>query len=389
MRIVKKILVGIIVLTTVSFSNTVKTLYDNKIPDTIKVKIKYKGKDLANFLDYVFIKTVKGNIREKPTTSSKVIIQAPFNTKFRALSKIQVRDRIWYEIEVENQGEKKIAYVSEKIVTYKGFRFEKMVSRISDLENFISDSNEKGLQLVSTNSYKPNPYNEDMEREKDKYGISIDQNIEGKYESEDLELHIPDRSIMRILSEEGEYVNVNIEAIKESPIKIKKSYITKYPNISKGFKKIIVADIENQNLGIFEKIDNEWNLISYIYGKTGLESILGFETPRGSYIIPMVKYEMEYTDNYGRDSGMARYAIRFSGGGYLHGTPLEHVEDGNKDFFLNEKEDGLGTYKGTRKCIRNTEEHAKFLFDWILEGQKRNTNSNFQYPKENVMFIIF
>lgn len=389
MRIVKKILVGIIVLTTVSFSNTVKALYDNKIPDTIKVKIKYKGKDLAKFLDYVFIKTVKGNIREKPTTSSKIIMQAPFNTKFRVLSKIQVRDSIWYEIEVENQGEKKIAYVSEKIVTYKGFRFEKMVSRISDLEKFISDSNEKGLQLVSTNSYKPNPYNEDMEREKDKYGISIDQNIEGKFEPEDLELHVPDRSIMRVLSEEGEYVNVNIEAIEESPIKIKKSYITKRPNISKGFKKIIVADIENQNLGIFEKIDNEWNLISYIYGKTGLESILGFETPRGSYVIPMVKYEMEYTDNYGRDSGMARYAIRFSGGGYLHGTPLEHVEDGNKDFFLNEKEDGLGTYKGTRKCIRNTEEHAKFLFDWILEGQKRNTNSNFQYPKENVMFIIF
>ncbi|MDP0488199.1 MAG: L,D-transpeptidase, partial [Fusobacterium sp. JB020] len=238
-------------------------------------------------------------------------------------------------------------------------------------------------------SYKPNPYNKDMNREKDKYGVSLDQNIIGKYEPENLTLHVPDRSIMAVLSEGKKYAMVDIEGIKESPIKIEKSYITTRPNIGKGFKKAIAVDLKNQNLGIFEKINGEWTLISYIYGKTGLESTLGFETPRGSFVVPNVKYEMEYRDNFGRDSGMARYAIRFSGGGYLHGTPLEHVEDKNKDFFLDEKERGLGTYRGTRKCIRNTEEHARFLFDWVLEGTKRNISSNYQRPKDNVMFVIF
>lgn len=142
-------------------------------------------------------------------------------------------------------------------------------------------------------------------------------------------------------------------------------------------------------MGAFEKVGDNWYLISYIYGKTGIESELGFETPRGSYIVPLLKYEMGYRGLYGEDAGIARYAIRFSGGGYLHGTPIEHDEKDNEDFFLLQKENGLGTFKGTRKCIRNTVSHSKFLFDWIMGDSKRNLNSNYQSPAENVVFIIF
>ncbi|MFK4785110.1 L,D-transpeptidase family protein [Fusobacterium sp. MFO224] len=386
MSIKKRLLIVLfLMMTTLSFSSTVKAVYENKIPSTIRTQIKYKGSDLPKLLNYVFIKTVKGNIRKRPSSSSTVILRAPFNTKFKALEKIQVRKNIWYKVQVGNE----IGYVSGKIVHFKQFRFEEMESRIKKLEKFIDENNKKGLKLVSINSYKPNPYNKDMSRKKDKYGVSLDQNIIGEYKPENLILHVPDRSIMAVLSEQGKYAMVDVEGIKESPLQIDKSYIANYPNIAKGFKKAIAVDLRNQNLGIFEKINGKWSLVSYIYGKTGLESTLGFETPRGSYVVPNVKYEMEYRDNYGRDSGMARYAIRFSGGGYLHGTPLEHIENKNKDFFLDEKERGLGTYRGTRKCIRNTEEHARFLFDWVLEGQNRNINSNYQRPKDNVMFVIF
>lgn len=386
MNIKKKLLIGLLfTVTTLSFSNTIKAVYDNKIPSNIKADIKYKGSDLPKLLDYVFIKTVKGNIRKSPSTGSGIILRAPFNTKFRALEKIQVRKRIWYKVQVG----KEIGYISGGVVHFKQFRFEKMLSEIDTLENFINENNKKGLKLATTHSYKPNPYNKGMNRTKDKYGVSLDQNIIGEYNPANLTLHIPDRSIMAILSEGKKYAMVNVEGIKESPLKIEKSHITKRPNISRGFRKVITVDIKNQNLAAFEKINGEWTLVSYIYAKTGLESALGFETPRGSYVVPDVKYEMEYRDNFGRNSGMARYAIRFSGGGYLHGTPLALVENKNKDFFLDEKERGLGTYKGTRKCIRNTEEHARFLFDWVLEGKNRSIKSNYQRPKENVMFIIF
>ena len=42
-------------------------LYDNKIPENIKTDIRYKGDDLPELLDYVFIKTKYGNVRKFPT----------------------------------------------------------------------------------------------------------------------------------------------------------------------------------------------------------------------------------------------------------------------------------------------------------------------------------
>lgn len=263
-----------------------------------------------------------------------------------------------------------------------------MLERIQNVEKFITEKNNEKIKLASTNSYLPNPYNKDMKRAKDKYGISIDQNIVGIYEKENIELHIPDRSILSVEKINGNYAEVKVEGIKESPLKIQKKYLSYRPNIEKGFKKAVVVDVENQNLGVFEKVDNSWILISYIYAKTGIESELGFETPRGSYIVPMLKYEMGYRGLYGEDAGIAKYAIRFSGGGYLHGTPIEHIEESNEDFFLNQKETGLGTFKGTRKCIRNTVSHSKFLFDWMMEDAKRNENSNYQAPPENIIFIV-
>ena len=372
------------ILTGVMQAAVVQT-YDNKIPETIKTDIKYKGEDLPELLNYIFIKTKFGNVRRSATGTSQIIYQIPFNHKLQVLEKISQTPeskQFWYKVATPNG----VGYISSVYCEERVFRFEKMVSRINDVEKFIEENNTAGVELASTNSYVPNPYNKDMLRKKDKYGTSLDQNIIGKYNDE--LIYIPDRSVLSIISEGKTEAQVKVEGIKEFPLTIEKKYLSRKPRVYEGFKKAIVADIDNQNLAAFEKINDEWVLISYIYGKTGIESVLGFETPRGSFIVPMLKYEMGYRGNYGEDLGIARYAIRFSGGGYLHGTPIDYPEEPNKEFFLLQKETGLGTFKGTRKCIRNTEAHAKFLFEWILNGEK-DIRYNEQYPKENVMFIIF
>ncbi len=373
-----------------TFSNqmttTAKTIttYTNGIDESIPVDIKYKGDDLPDFLDYVFIKTKSASVRQAPSIRAYEVHRALFNEKFLLLSKLESEGRIWYKVRFSNG----VGFLPDIAGDVRTFRFEKMVERINDVESFINENNKKKQVVASTNSYAPNPYNKDMDREKDKYGISIDQNIIGVYKPENLELHIPDRSILTVLKKGKTTSEVKVEGIPESPLVIENKYISNYPKVSKGFNKVIAADIANQNLGVFEKINGEWTLISYAYVKTGLESLLGFETPRGSFIVPTIKYEMGYRDLYGKDAGIARYAVRFSGGGYMHGTPLEHVEGFNNDLFIEQKEKGLGTYKGTRKCIRTTIEHGKFLFEWIL-GKNRNINYNDQHPSENVAFIIF
>lgn len=391
----KKILTGIMAFTLFTTAleaaqpkktgSRIVKLYDNQIPDNVKTDIKYKGEDLPELLDYIFVKTKFGNVRKSPSGSSQIIYQLPFNHKLQVMEKIkqsETSETFWYKVKTPYG----IGYISSIYCEDRSFRFEKMLERINDVEKFINDNNAAGIKLASTNSYIPNPYNKDMLRIKDKYGTSLDQNIIGEYNGE--KIYIPDRSVLSVLSEGKKQAEVKVEGIPEFPLIIEKKYLTEKPVISNGFKKAIVADIENQNLAAFEKVDGEWVLISYIYGKTGIESILGFETPRGSFIIPMVKYEMGYRGTYGEDLGIARYAIRFSGGGYLHGTPVDYPEEPNKDFFLLQKETGLGTFKGTRKCIRNTVDHAKFLFEWVL-GDNKNITRNEQYPKENTMFIIF
>lgn len=382
-RILKGIVVFLLAVSTLQGA-TLET-YDNKIPESIKVDLRYKGEDLPEYLDYVFIKTKVGNVRKSATGTSMLIYQIPFNEKLEIIEKIDqtgTGKQFWYKVKTPNG----IGYISSIYCEERVFRFEKMVSRIKDVEKFIDENNSTGTELASTNSYVPNPYNKDMLRKKDKYGTSLDQNIIGEYKDE--LIYIPDRSVLSILSEGKKEAQVKVEGIPEYPLTIEKKYIARKPKISEGFKKAIVADIDNQNLAAFEKVGDEWVLISYIYGKTGIESVLGFETPRGSFIVPNLKYEMGYRGNYGEDLGVARYAIRFSGGGYLHGTPVDYPEEPNKEFFLAQKETGLGTFKGTRKCIRNTESHARFLFEWILNG-KKDTRYNDQKPSENVMFIIF
>ena len=55
----------------------------------------------------------------------------------------------------------------------------------------------------------------------------------------------------------------------------------------------------------------------------------------------MAKYIMPYNSETGDKEGYARYAIRFSGGGYLHGTPINYDEEINKEFFMKQKKELL------------------------------------------------
>ena len=96
---------------------------------------------------------------------------------------------------------------------------------------------------------------------------------------------------------------------------------------------------------------------------------------------------MPYNSEVGEKQGYARYAIRFSGGGYLHGTPINYEEDANREFFMRQKEKTLGTFTGTRTCVRTTEPHAKYLFEWMVKNPNKSRNE--QVPNENIMFVIF
>lgn len=360
--------------------------YSNSIPSSINVNIKDDSAQ-PRFINYIFVRSVDAPIRTKPSANAKVIVSLPFNAKLNVLEEVQSEGNNWYKVELEDtDGNKEEGYISSHLAELRVFRFEEMSRRINKLQNFLKEKSSEGKRLAVINTYRPNPSNTNMSRKKDRHGVSADQNAKATYNGETI--YIPDRSILAVESENGGTANVDVCSIPEKPLKVDKSVLSSYPNVNPNFRKVIAIDLKNQNQGIFEKNGGTWELIAYTLNKTGIESALGFDTPRGYYLVPTLKYEMGYRDEYNRASGFAKYAIRFCGGGYIHGTPIEFKEDINRDFFLQEKDGTLGTVEGTRKCIRNKESHIKFLFNWATNG-KINRESNGQSPAENVMVIVF
>lgn len=358
-------------------------VYDNKIPENIVLNEKYRGGH-PEVLDYVFVRSRIANLRDFPSTKGKIIGKYGYDTKLKALKKVLYYGNLWYFVE-DSKGN--TGYISANVVRKRIFRFQKALEKINELESFIAQERELGREVASTNSYVPNPNNQNFKRQKDKYGTSLDQSSIGTSVIDGEEIYIPDRSILSIIEKGKNSSRIKVASIPEELV-VPNSSISRNPKVQASFSKVIAIDVSNQNMMVFEKnSEGVWEIISYVYSKTGIESKLGFETPKGFFISPMLKYIMPYNSETGDREGYARFAIRFSGGGYLHGTPINYDEEINKEFFMKQKERTLGTFTGTRKCIRTTEEHAKFLFDWIVE--KPNKKYNEQKPDENVMFVIF
>lgn len=370
-----------------SYDSTSKLLFtekfENAFPSSIPMALKY-NEGVPDYLNYVFVKVVKAKLREKPTTNSSAIGEYSFYDRLELLGSVDQKGNIWHKVRGKDG---KVGYLFSGVVEKRVFNPHKALEQITSTENFIKEAKENGEELALVNSYSPNPNNQNFKREKDKYGVSFDQNIEGVYKGETI--YIPDRSIMKVLSKDKNRSRVKVLSIPDPYLEVKTSDFDISEKLStQPITKAIAVDTKNQNMMIFEKLGGEWTIISYVYSKTGIESQLGFETPKGNFIAAVSKFEMLYNGEIGNKEGYAKYATRFSGGGYLHGTPLNYEEEINKEYFISLKEWTLGKFTGTRKCIRTEEDHARFLFYWILNNRVNHSDNN-QVIRDNVLFVIF
>lgn len=360
-----------------------KERFSESVPEGINVQEKFRGGH-PEIVNYVFVKTKTVNLRERPATNTEILGTYQFYDILQLLGTVEFKKTVWYKVKAPDG---KIGYVYSKQVEKRVFQFEKGLKKLKETESFVQRVKEEGGELAVINSYRPDPNHENRDKRKDKYGTTIDQNVVGNYKGETI--IVPDRSIVEVLSRGKGRSVVKVASIPEPFIEIDTRELGKSQSLEqKPINKAVVVDITNQNMVIYEKIAGQWTIISYVRTKTGMESTLGFETPRGSFIAPVAKFEMLYNGEIGNKEGYAKYAIRFSGGGYLHGTPMGYEEEINKEYFLSLKEWTLGKYSGTRKCLRTDEDHAKFVFKWALDN-KFNRSSNDQAIKDNILFVIY
>lgn len=362
----------------------VKVSYKNSPPESIPFIQKFKG-DTADYLYYGIVMAEKANLRAEPISSSSLVAELKFYERVELLEEVEYKDSQWYKV-MTTSG--KTGYLYKPYLTKRIFRFEKALGRIEDVEKFIADAKESGEQLALVSAYTPDSENKNLSKKRDKYGKYKIQSAEGKYEGETL--YIPDRSISKIVKNEAKIDQLKIESMTEPYVNIEEKSIAKAPRLEeKPIKKAIIIDIENQNLILYEKIDSKWTIVSYGYSKTGYESELGFETPRGSFIMDIAKEKMLYTGIDGKVQGFANNAMRFSGGGYLHGTPISLAEVNDINYYAKFREGFLGTFNGTRKCVRTTREHARFVYAWVLGRDSDKPLPSYEIIRDNVLFIVF
>jgi lipoprotein-anchoring transpeptidase ErfK/SrfK len=162
---------------------------------------------------------------------------------------------------------------------------------------------------------------------------------------------------IRTLSFSGEYF-------------VPKKYVSFRASIDK-LTKVIVVVRKNQNEGVFEYIDDKWNLISYIYATTGDNSKYKEPTNLGYYMAIQKVDRFLYLDDVTKKiQGYAPYGIRFNGGAYIHGVPVDLVVKNGIQVYPPTQEYlfTIGTVPRSHKCVRNYTSHAKFLYDWTEIG---------------------
>lgn len=347
---------------------------------------KHVPKNLDNF---VMIKSTS-NIREKPTTSSKIVETAKFPKKYRVIGKVSDstgKSGEWYEIELNG----KLAYIYAANVIKREFDWNDMMKRVEKFNKFVVDSLNSGKTIYVLDDYVP--LTKENGTVKDKFGNRENQSERG-YVSNNLKgeyINIPDRSLMVILEETSSYIKVLIDEydgvyyLRPSS----KKYLKK-SNITSEVNRFIYVDRHSQNEIVIEKVKDteKFNVVTASFVTTGKDSGNSYATPYGGFLIAFAKPVMQYTGSKSNEVvGDARNAIRFSGGGYMHSIPSLFEPKETRPQRKAATARKIGTYPESHKCIRHYDDQIKFIYDW-LGNSSPNNKYGYRYPIEPTVMIV-
>jgi hypothetical protein len=350
--------------------------WHTKLPEDLPENIKYNQYAIA--YDYFLVTTNSLNVRELPTTESQITKKISYFDKVNIIQEVQGQylssyaSDSWYRIFWHENGVIRYGYVFSKLGEARSFRFSEMLDEVKSLQKTIEENKVGYIYNYKNVNGFPLAY---QGGNMDAYGNSRSQSAPGYIDINKSDFrYFPDGMIVSILAEVEDYYKVSTPMF-EGEYFIPKKYIS-FKNAPEQLKKVIVIDDLNQNEGVFEWSNDHWELVSYIYATTGVNDKYSYETPKGHFMAVEKKpYFLYLEDGTSRISGFAPYAVRFSGGGYIHGVPIDfklgqnqyNTEPTNP---INHEEYlfTIGTTPRSHKCVRNFTSHAKFLYEWTEIG---------------------
>lgn len=321
--------------------------------------------------EYFLITKDKVNIYEEPTFQSKVIEETSYFEKIKVLNEVEgdvikeINSNKWVQLTWTNEnGVDNSGYVPESEGVLRRFRFDHMYNSILHLEEILNNN-----KFAYISNYKDVNGSPPLINNKalDNYGMQAFQSAPAYIDINNLSnfRYFPDGMIVLILEDIKDYYKVK-GLDYEGEYWIPKKYIS-FDNNLESLDKVVVVDVTNQNQGVFEKIENQWTMISYGLATTGAKGKLAYETPIGKFKVQEKKERFYYLNGKGKElGGYAPYAIRFAQGAYIHGVPVDFIEkNGEKiDPGIRESLFTIGTMPRSHKCVRNYTSSAKFIYNW-------------------------
>lgn len=346
--------------------------FETRLPETIAMGLKYDKYPIG--YDYLLI--LKGaNIRELPSIEGKVV------RKIGAMERIALVAEVkgdylkewdgdsWYQVEWEEKGDLRSGFIFSSLAEPRGFQFDKMVEAIEKLEGMASLGSLAHISNYKNKNGVPPKING---KTMDSFGYRRSQSAAGYEEpnkSSDFR-YIPDGMLVHVKERENGFSKVKVVGFEEEYWVLDK-YVNTKSTLTK-LNKIIIVDRKNQNQGIFELVDGQWTLVSYGLSTTGKNGTYSLVTPLGFYMAIEKRDKFLYfRDGTTEIAGYAPYAVRFSGGGYIHGVPVEYkIEEGKKvDPGMAEYLHSIGTIPRSHMCVRNYTSQAKFIHSWVDIGE--------------------
>ena len=401
------------------------TIYgDNKTNDIVFDKVKFNNHSPENTNNFLFIKK-SSSMLDAPNGST--IADLKFSEKpeilFDMVSDAPNAQTKWYYTEFtkrittnaskkvnKDKNGKVIAEIpatvkgfiagGEDNVSRRGFYWDKMISKIEIVNDFITKATKANEQLYIVTEYAP--LSRDKPSKKDKFGNKNNQSIIGYTNSkkEGEIINIPDQTIFRIIGEENNMLKIETP-FYGGPYFIEKKEDTykKIENIKGEVNKFVAIDPNSQTEVLFQRNPEteKYEVVTYSYVTTGKDGWGSYETPHGAFLIAFTRPYMTFTRHAregdktlpGRSDltigGSAKYAVRFSGGGYMHGIPVGLNFKGST--LSTGTAQKIGTYKDSHKCVRHFDDQIEFIVKWINADSKIKDRDN-TIPEEPVIAVV-
>ena len=361
--------------------------YFGKRPENLTFNFGYDKHSPRDMDEFVFIKTAT-SIRKEPNSNAKVIKSATYSQKYKTTGIVKTnsgnKSDEWYEVFFDNQ----LGYIPKSAVEKREFDWNDMMKKVDKTNKFIKEAVSANKKIYVLDDYVPLGGGESGKR--DKFGNRANQSEFGYIDKSFKDyINIPDRTIMVVEEENDKYVKVKIDAYDNGVYYLKpssKKYL-KEAGITGEVSRFIYVDRSSQNEMIIEKSGNGWNVVTSSFVTTGKDAGNSFATPYGTFLIAYSKPVMSYTGSGGGVVGDAKYAVRFSGGGYMHGIPSVFEPKNTREQRKAATAKKIGTYPESHKCIRHYDDQIKFIYDW-LGNSSPGHSEGFRVPSVPTVMLV-